>query len=63
LCCGGRYSSQSDKELPLARRLLDPCSRVTNSVRSIGDFTRWKEHDAYQTALDRLLRYLRVETA
>ncbi len=27
----------------------------------IGDFTRWKEHDAYQKALDRLLRDLRVE--
>jgi hypothetical protein len=28
-----------------------------------GDFTRWKEHDAYQKALDRLLRDLRVEKA
>ena len=27
------------------------------------DFTRWKEHDAYQKALDRLLRDLRVEKA
>jgi hypothetical protein len=26
-----------------------------------GDFTRWKEHDAYQKALDRRLRDLRVE--
>jgi len=26
-----------------------------------GDFTRWKEHDAYQKALDRLLCNLRVE--
>jgi hypothetical protein len=26
-----------------------------------GNFTRWKEHDAYQKALDRLLRDLRVE--
>jgi hypothetical protein len=26
-----------------------------------GDFTRWKDHDAYQKALDRLLRDLRVE--
>jgi hypothetical protein len=26
----------------------------------IGDFTRWKEHDAYMKALDRLLRDLRV---
>jgi hypothetical protein len=27
----------------------------------VGDLTRWKEHDAYQKALDRLLRDLRVE--
>ncbi len=27
----------------------------------IGDFTRWKDHDAYTKALDRLLRDLRVE--
>ncbi len=27
------------------------------------DFTRWKEHDAYQKALDRLLRDLRIEKA
>ena len=30
---------------------------------AFGDFTRWKEHDAYQKALDRLLRDLRVEKA
>jgi hypothetical protein len=30
-------------------------------TRHIGDFTRWKEHDAYQKALERLLRDLRVE--
>jgi hypothetical protein len=30
-------------------------------TRHIGDFTRWKEHDTYQKALDRLLRDLRVE--
>jgi hypothetical protein len=32
-------------------------------TRHIGDFTHWKEHDAYQKALDRLLRDLRVEEA
>jgi hypothetical protein len=32
-------------------------------TRHIGDFTRWKEHDAYTKALDRLLRDLRVEKA
>jgi hypothetical protein len=31
--------------------------------RNIGDFTRWKDHDAYQNALDRLLRDLRIEKA
>ena len=36
-------------------------ARLLRSQRHIGDFTRWKEHDAYQKALDRLLRDLRVE--
>ena len=30
-------------------------------TRHIGDFTRWKEHDAYSKGLDRLLRDLKVE--
>jgi uncharacterized protein YjbI with pentapeptide repeats len=30
--------------------------------RHIGDFRRWKDHDAYQTALQRVLRDLRVES-
>ena len=29
--------------------------------RNIGDFRRWKQHDAYTKALERLLRDLRVE--
>jgi len=32
-------------------------------AHSAGDFTRWKEHNSYQKALDRLLRDLRVEKA
>jgi hypothetical protein len=32
-------------------------------TRHIGDFSRWKEHDAYTKALERLLRDLRVETS
>jgi hypothetical protein len=32
-------------------------------ARRFSDFTRWKDHDAYQKALDRLLRDLRVEWA
>jgi hypothetical protein len=42
----GRYS-------PLWARLL-------GDQRHIADFTRWKEPDAYQKALERLLRYLKV---
>ena len=30
-------------------------------ARHIGDFTRWKEHDSYQSSFDRLMRDLRVE--
>ncbi|MEM9670649.1 MAG: toll/interleukin-1 receptor domain-containing protein [Pseudomonadota bacterium] len=30
-------------------------------ARNIGDFTRWKDHDAYKRALDRVLRDLKVE--
>jgi hypothetical protein len=31
--------------------------------RNIGDFTCWKDRDAYQKVLDRLLRDLRVAQA
>jgi uncharacterized protein YjbI with pentapeptide repeats len=31
--------------------------------RNIGDFRRWKDHDAYQKALERVLRDLRIESA
>jgi hypothetical protein len=31
--------------------------------RNIGDFRNWKDHDAYQKTLARLLRDLRVEPA
>jgi hypothetical protein len=37
--------------------------RSARDGQYIGDFTRWKEHDAYQNALDRLLRDLRVKKA
>jgi hypothetical protein len=36
-------------------------ARLLRGQRNIGDFTRWKEHDAYQQSLERLLRDLRVE--
>jgi hypothetical protein len=32
-------------------------------TRHIGDFTRWKDHDAYKKAFDRLLRDLKAESA
>jgi hypothetical protein len=31
--------------------------------RNIGDFRKWKEHDAYQTAFERILHDLRIEQA
>jgi hypothetical protein len=31
--------------------------------RHIGDFRAWKDHDAYQKALERVLRDLRVESS
>jgi hypothetical protein len=31
--------------------------------RNIGDFCRWKDHDAYQKALERVLRDLKVAQA
>jgi hypothetical protein len=35
--------------------------RPTRRHWNIGDFTRWKEHDAYSKAFERLLRDLKVE--
>ena len=32
-------------------------------TRHIGDFTKWKDHDSYQKAFDRLLRDLKAEGA
>lgn len=31
------------------------------TAKNVGDFTRWKEHDSYQKAFDRLLRDLKAE--
>ncbi len=30
------------------------------NTRNIGDFTRWKEHDSYAKAFERLLRDLKL---
>jgi TIR domain/Pentapeptide repeats (8 copies) len=35
---------------------------LIRNTRNIGDFTHWKGHDAYQKALDRLLRDLKAES-
>ena len=37
-------------------------ARKLRDNRNIGDFGRWKDHDAYQKTLARLLRDLRVES-
>lgn len=34
---------------------------LLKNTRNIGDFTRWKDHDSYQKAFDRLLRDLKAE--
>jgi hypothetical protein len=34
---------------------------LIHRTRHIGDFTRWKDHDSYQKAFDRLLRDLKAE--
>jgi hypothetical protein len=51
--------------VPATRRWPGPATpeRLLRGQRHIGDFTRWKEHDAYQKALERLLRDLQVEAS
>lgn len=34
---------------------------LLKNTRNVGDFTRWKDHDSYQKALERLLRDLKAE--
>jgi hypothetical protein len=41
----------------------EPWARKLRDQRNIGDFRRWKDHDAYQWTLDRLLRDLQVENS
>ena len=40
---------------------IEPWTRKLRDQRHIGDFTRWKQHDAYKVALDRLIRDLTVK--
>lgn len=39
----------------------EPWARKLRDQRNIGDFRNWKDHDAYQKGLERLLRDLKVE--
>jgi hypothetical protein len=39
----------------------EPWAIKLRNNRHIGDFRRWKDHNAYQHTFDRLLRDLRVE--
>jgi uncharacterized protein YjbI with pentapeptide repeats len=41
----------------------EPWARKLRDQRNIGDFRKWKDHDAYQKALERLLRNLTVGAA
>ena len=36
-------------------------AKTMRGTRHIGDFTNWKDHDAYQVAFERLLRDLKVD--
>ena len=36
-------------------------ARLLRGQRNIGDFTRWKDHDGYQSSFERLLRGLRIK--
>jgi TIR domain len=38
----------------------EPWARMLRDQRNIGDFRRWKDHDAYQQAFDRVLRDLKT---
>jgi hypothetical protein len=40
-----------------------PWTRLLRGQRNIGDFTCWKDHDAYQKVLEKLLRDLKVTQA
>jgi hypothetical protein len=47
----------------MLRRLWVSALPEAGGCCGLCDFTRWKEHDAYQKAFDRLLRDLWVEKA
>jgi hypothetical protein len=35
---------------------------LLKNTRNVGDFTRWKDHDSYRKAFERLLRDLKAGT-
>jgi hypothetical protein len=41
----------------------EPWARKLRDQRNIGDFTRWKDHDAYCKSFERLMRDLTVPQA
>ena len=41
----------------------EPWAGKLRDNRNIGDFRKWKDHDAYEKALDRVLRDLKVAQA
>ena len=45
----------------ILEREYDGWPALVRHERHIGDFTRWKDHDSYQQAFDRLLRDLKAE--
>ena len=72
----GEVTRALDEERERKRSLLFPIrldgavlateeawARLLRGQRHIGDFTYWKQHDAYRKALERLLRDLQVKTS
>lgn len=70
----GEVTRALDEERERKRLLLFPISidnavwqtkeawaRLLRGQRNIGDFIRWKDHDAYRKGFDKLLRDLKVE--
>ena len=57
---GRRAASRRPPPLP---RIYSPrFACLTPGARHVGDFTRWKEHDSYRKAFDRLLKDLEAES-
>jgi len=55
------FISYSSKDQAFAERLTDlPWAANMRRMRHIGDFTKWKNHDDYQKAFNRLLRDLKA---